>query len=259
MLIAALQMYDWPEVQSRADAYWAVVRDLIRAEGIAAPVALARPADISTPWTDAALVLGQTCGLPYVSGKCGDALVLARPTYAVEGCAEGTYSSAIIAQREGPSDLAAFVGAKAAVNGRGSQSGCNALVDCFQENGLAGHGPIFSSAIITGAHRNSANLVARNEADIAAIDAVAWALHAAYDPGAHGRLKVVAWTRPMPTLPFITGARMRPHADTLRRALAEASATIQGPEVPVGLLDAIDADYDPIRRMAASVMDCALI
>ena len=72
-MIAALQMYDWPEVAARTDAFWDRVAASLSAEGIAAPAALSRPGDLAAAWADPALLLGQSCGLPYVAGRCGGA------------------------------------------------------------------------------------------------------------------------------------------------------------------------------------------
>ena len=80
-MIAALQMYDWPEVQGRTDAFWIRVRAGLEEAGIDAPVALSRPEDLHSPWTRPDLVLGQTCGLPLVLGLTGDATVLGRGIY----------------------------------------------------------------------------------------------------------------------------------------------------------------------------------
>ena len=40
--IAALPMYDWPEVRVEVDAQWAAVRDELRKKGVSAPVSLTR-------------------------------------------------------------------------------------------------------------------------------------------------------------------------------------------------------------------------
>ena len=133
-MIAALQMYDWPEVAAKTDAFWARVAAGLAAEGVAAPPALARPADPAAAWADPALLLGQSCGLPYVSGRCGGALPVARPVYAADGCGVGTYRSALVCRAGEKGPLDAFRGRVAAVNEYGSQSGCNALADAVRRS-----------------------------------------------------------------------------------------------------------------------------
>ncbi len=59
--------------------------------------------------------------------------------------------------------------------------------------------PFFAAAVISGSHRESARLVARGEADLAALDAVAWALLRAHEPETAARLVVLDRTGPCPS------------------------------------------------------------
>lgn len=243
-------MYDWPEVQGHTDAFWAAVRQALPST-LDAPAHLSRPDDISAPWRDSGLLLGQTCGLPYVSGRCAEAVPVARPVYDVPGARGGLYASALVCRSGAGTQLADFRGATAAINEPGSQSGMNALADAVVDVDARGSGGFFGEILHSGAHRRSATMVADGEADLAAIDAVAWALFGLFEPDRHSRLHVVAWTRPMPALPFITA---RPaHRDDLLAALRAGCRSVSGPGIPVDVLPAGDADYDPIRRMAARV------
>ncbi len=259
-MIAALQMYDWPEVQGRTDAFWARVHDALSEAGIDAPAALSRPERLSQPWTDPGLLIGQTCGLPYVAGRCGDAVLIGRPDYGIEGASGGSYASAIICRREDEGTLADCRGQRAVINEFGSQSGCNALADEVQRMKLDREGPFFGTLELSGAHRSSAQMVADGGADIAAIDAVAWALFQELEPERHARLRVIGWTRAMPALPFITGAVNAPRRAALYDALLAAAlascewAGKPGPVgIPIDMLPAEDADYDPIRKMAERI------
>lgn len=240
-------MYDWPEFSDRTDAFWKRIARRLRDRGIDAPAALTREASASGVRRDPDLILGQTCGLPLIRGEAGEAIPFARPTHAIEGCGPGTYSSILLARKETGAGLGDFRGRRAAVNEPDSQSGCNALKDA-----VAGHSdpdePFFGSILITGAHRASADAVADGRADLCALDAVAWALYRKAEPARAARLDPLLWTRPMPSPPFIASPR---HADAipcLLSALAE-SATGDAPGIPVGVLPASEADYDPIRRM----------
>lgn len=252
-VIAAFQMYDWPEVQDRHDRFWAKVGAALRARAIAAPEALMRPERLSSPWVRDDLLLGQTCGLPYVAGRCGTSAVVARPCFGVEGAAGGTYTSAIICRTEALAPLAAFRGKRAAINEFGSQSGCNALADAVQQAGLDANDPFFGDLVISGAHRNSARMVSEGQADIAAIDAVAWALFAELEPERRAALSVVQWTRAMPALPFITGRAFAARIPDLYDALTGAADPANPVGVPRAMVPATDADYDPIRQMSAQV------
>lgn len=135
--IAALPMYDWPEVRAETDARWAEMRDRLRAVGIAAPERLTRrnadmqpvpggirddkgrviapdPAslppdglDLSTLWRNPALLLSQSCWGPMeVTGLSEHVRVVGQPDYSdVEGGKGAFYSSAIVMRREGRAGL----------------------------------------------------------------------------------------------------------------------------------------------------------
>ena len=256
-MIACLQMYDWPEVHDRFDSFWQRVSASLNARGIAAPKFLSRPDKIASGWRDPDLLLGQTCGLPFVSGRCASAILVAQPDFGVTGAKGGQYSSALVCRADdGAEDLSAFRGRSAAINEYGSQSGCNALADAVLDAGADPVAPFFADVRQSGAHRNSANLVAAGEADIAAIDAVAWALHGEFEGGAHARLRVLQWTRPMPALPFICASRFADHRADLCTALNEvvSSETDWPIPVPRAGVSAVDsAAYDPIRLMSERV------
>lgn len=252
-MIASLQMYDWPESRAANDAFWAHVRTSLRAAGIAAPDVLSRPDDLTLPWRDPALLLGQTCGYPLTLGLAGDTLVVARPVHAAEGCGPGTYRSAFVARREDAlMPLAGFRGRRAAVNEWASQSGFNTFAASLAEGGADARAPFFASTLITGAHRASALAVAAGQADIAAIDCVSWAIFARAEPEAAGCLAVIGWSAEAPTLPFITAPSNAALLPALRAALADAADKAPAdPAVPTGVIPATREDYAPITAMAA--------
>lgn len=129
--IAALPMYDWPEIRAETDALWAGLRDRLRAAGVEAPETLARrnadlpavpggirdaagaviaadPAtlppddlDFAALWRHPSLLLGQTCWGPMETGLADHVQVLGQPSYdGIPGGAGPDYSSAIVMQRE---------------------------------------------------------------------------------------------------------------------------------------------------------------
>ena len=151
-------MYDWPEVERANDAYWRRIADHLVGL-VTTPRALTRGQPFDQIWQDPDLLLAQTCGLPFVSGRCGTAQVIARPDYGIEGATDGIYSSALICRRGAGARLADFRGAIAAINEYGSQSGCNALADAVGETDF------FGAVLVTGAHRLSARAVAAGDAD----------------------------------------------------------------------------------------------
>lgn len=125
--VAALPMYDWPEVRSQTDAEWVRLRDGLRAGGVNAPERLVRsnadlpavpggirdasgeiiapdPAtlpsdelDYPTLWRHPALLFGQTCWGPMELGLAQHVQVVGQPDYsAYEGGEGAFYSSAIV-------------------------------------------------------------------------------------------------------------------------------------------------------------------
>lgn len=215
-MIAALPMYDRPEIRGATDALWAAIRDALRAEGLAAPDTLLRGADPWAIWRDPALVLAQTCGLPYRAQLHGSVRLVATPDYALPGCAPGHYNSVVIARG---ADLPQRP--RIAINDALSQSGWAALQAWASARDLA-LGPVS----VTGAHAASARAVAQGAADLAAIDAQTWRLLVRFDH-ADPALEI-ARTAPTPGLPLITAMAHDPAP--LRAALDHAIASLP-PEV----------------------------
>lgn len=220
-MIAALPMYDRPEIRGATDALWAAIRDALRKAGLAAPDALLRGADPWAIWRDPALVLAQTCGLPYRSRLHGAVRLVATPDYALPGCAPGHYNSVVIAR---DADLPKHP--RIAINDPLSQSGWAALQAWVSARDLA-LGPV----TVTGAHAASARAVAEGSADLAAIDAQTWRQLVRFDH-ADPALEI-ARTDPTPGLPLITAMAHDPAP--IREALAQALASLP-PDIP-GALD----------------------
>lgn len=251
-MIAAIQMYDWPEFHAANDAFWTRVAQALNDHGIAAPSSLSRPADLYAPWPDPALVLGQTCGLPYVAGRCGAAILVGRPDYGLPGASGGTYHSVLVARHNAADDIAGFRGLVAAINDWGSQSGCNALADAALT--ASGALPFFSDVVQSGGHRTSTEMVADGHADIAAIDAVSWAMFQRVDPDRAARLKSVGHTRTTSALPFITAAAFKDSRQIILSALKEACTPPSDvPGLPVAMVSVTDDDYDATRAMARRI------
>ena len=253
-MIAALQMYDWDEVQGRTDAFWAKAVENLVAERRDPPRALSRPRDMSAPWRDPSLYLAQTCGLPFVSGRCADANILARADYGVEGARDGRYASVLICRADADGEtLTDFRGQVVAINDYGSQSGCNALADTVLD-AWDDRAPLFGKSVQSGSHRASATMVADGKADVAAIDPVSWSLFTELDPDRHARLRVFAHSRETPSLPFITASDDPDLQTDLWHALSHAAENAAAaPGIPRHILPAKADDYVPIRMMAQRV------
>jgi ABC-type phosphate/phosphonate transport system substrate-binding protein len=202
-VIAALGMYDRVEAQASNDRFWALIRDGLRARGIAAPESLTRGAGAYwDAWQSPDLVLSQTCGFPYRARLHGKVTLVGTPDFGVEGCPPGNYRSVFVARQDDPrSDLTEFDGAGLAFNEDLSQSGWAA-----PQNHAAGLGISLPPRLRSGGHLLSAKAVAEGRAEIAAIDAVTWAMITRWEGFAKG-LKGVGRTDPTPGLPYIAALK----------------------------------------------------
>ncbi|MFN4156039.1 MAG: phosphate/phosphite/phosphonate ABC transporter substrate-binding protein [Paracoccaceae bacterium] len=215
-MIASLGMYDLPGMTAANDALWSHIRDGWRARGLVAPDALTRDEQAYWPaWESPALLLSQTCGLPFRARLHQGVALVGTPDYGVEGCAPGYYRSVLIARSNDPRQTEAeFSTARLAINEPLSQSGWAAIHQHFQTLGLA-----LPPALETGGHHASALAVAEGRADFAAIDAVTWMLLTRHE-GFTRHLRVFAQTCPTPGLPLITAQAGQ--AETLFAAVTEA-------------------------------------
>ena len=219
-MIASLGMYDFGPLVGANDRLWTGIRDRLRDRGIAAPDRLVRGEGAYwQAWEAADLVLSQTCGLPFRTRLQGQVGYVGTPDYGVEGCPPGYYRSVFVARSDDPRQtLAAFDGARFAYNEAMSQSGWAA-----PQNHAATLGIHLPPTLQTGGHRLSAQAVAEGRADIAALDAVTFALLQTDEP-AMARLKELARTEPTPGLPFITARDTDPQP--IFAAVADAIAAL---------------------------------
>lgn len=230
MALASLPMYDLPELRAATDAWWQGLARAFRREGLAdVPDALDRRPDHQQVCLSPDLLFSQTCGYPLTHALAGKVTLLATPCYAVEGCEGADYCSVVIVAADNPAiDMADLRGARCAINGTDSQSGCNApraLVAPIAENGR-----FFGSVSVSGGHQASIGLVASGQADVAAIDCVTHALLARHRPAALAGTRALCRTAAAPNLPYVTRAgadddllaRLR---NGLDRAMADPSLT----------------------------------
>lgn len=223
-MIASLGMYDRPETAAANDRLWARIRDNLRAEGQPAPDALTRGNGAYwDAWNSENLVFSQTCGFPYRALLHVKVALIGTPDYGIAGCLPGHYCSVFVARnhdaREG---LADYSTARFAYNEDLSQSGWAA-----PQNHAASLGFYFQPGLCSGGHLASAKAVAEGRADIAAIDAVTWAMLQRWEPGAKS-LREVARTPPTPGLPYIAART------------ANATALFKAVQTAIGQLDRDD-------------------
>jgi ABC-type phosphate/phosphonate transport system substrate-binding protein len=217
-------MYDFPWTAQALDEVWAFVAGRLRAKRVDAPDRLQRGQPLETQWRDPSLLLGQTCGYPYRHGLAGLVEILATPSFGFDGCEGTNHCSFLIVRGDDPrGDLAAFRGARAAINGRDSNTGMNLFRAALAP--LAGGAPFFADVRVTGAHVASLAAVAVGDSDIAAIDCVTYGLVARHAPERAEGVRILARTPASPTLPFIASLALPETTRALvRETLFEALA-----------------------------------
>jgi ABC-type phosphate/phosphonate transport system substrate-binding protein len=220
-MIAALPMYDGDWVRSATDRLWAMVRDRLRARGIAAPEGLTRHRGLNEIWNQQDLLLGQTCGYPFWKELRRKVELLATPIYGFSGCEGPNHCSFLLAHRDDArTTLAEFRGDRAAVNGFESNTGMNLFRAAVAP--LAQGKPFFADVIETGSHAMSVAAVAEGRADIAAIDCVTYALLARGASQLIAGTKIIGETPSSPGLPFIASRAVAPETRlALRQILRE--------------------------------------
>ena len=229
MAVASLPMYDLPELRAATDAWWQGLARAFRSEGIAdAPDSLDRREAYQDVWLGPELLFSQTCGYPLTHAVAGRVELVATPCYRAEGCEGPGYCSFVIVGADSTAGaIGDLRGARCAINGLDSQSGCNALRSLVAP--AAEGGRFFGSVAITGGHRASLALVASGQADVAAIDCVTLGLLARHRPQALAGTRVLCRTASAPGLPYVT--RAGAGADLLQRLRAGVERAFADPEL----------------------------
>ncbi|MFL6605442.1 MAG: phosphate/phosphite/phosphonate ABC transporter substrate-binding protein [Steroidobacteraceae bacterium] len=218
--IAALPMYDFPQVRGAHDAFWAALAGRLTAAGLDdVPRELTRDLGHRDVWRHPSLLFAQGCEYPLAKSFADQVRLVAAPRYSAPGCEGANYHSAIVVRREEMGSLADLRGRRCVVNEMDSNSGMNLLRAAVAP--LAGRACYFASVTVSGSHRRSAEIVAAGEADLAALDCVSFAHFRRLYPEVVAKLRVLSWTPSSPCLPFIT-ARSTDDATVqlLRSALA---------------------------------------
>ena len=238
----SLPMYDLPELRPALAALWAgLARHLVR-EGVAdVPVALACEEPAAAVWRRSDLLLSQCCGYDLVGAHAGALRPLATPRYAAPGCAGARYRSIVVVAEESPArGLEDLRGGMCAINGWSSHSGMSALRALIAP--LARQGRFFRAIRVSGAHALSLAMVARGEADVAAIDCVVHALLARHRPAALSGTRPLAETADAPAPPLVTRAGARP--DLLARLRAALLSTFEDPALAAARADLLLAGIE---------------
>ena len=201
-MIASLPMYQ--PAGDAVQSFWSKFAALLQASAdCSIPTVLSFPDDLFAHWRSPGLLLSQTCGYPFSTMLFDQVQLVGTFAYAVPGARGIACRSQLVCRTTDPRKaLSAFAGGTVAFNAKDSQSGYNALRALVaQASALR---PFFSQAVESGAHVNSIELVRTGAVDMAAIDAVTWALWQHDNPDHAPALRVFGETDAYPGLPLIT-------------------------------------------------------
>lgn len=254
--LASLAMYvSPPPIAEATAALWSFLSARLEQSGLPdVPAALDATVRYDEAWVHPDLLLGQTCGYPYVKHLRGRVRLVATPAYDLAGC-EGPFKcSFVIVRRDcGIETIEDLRGVKAAINEPGSNSGVNLLRAAIAP--LARNGRFFSSVIETGGHRASIDAVAEGKADVAAIDCVTYGNTLRFDPERLAGIRILTETVKGPGLPFITRAEASDEeVSILRKALQDAIADPSLAQVREtlslkGFVALDDEAYEPLAEL----------
>src|SRR5918994_4527340 len=169
---ASLPMYDLPELRPALDALWTGLARHLAREGVPdVPRALTHGASLDALWSSPDLLFSQCCGYDLLNGYAGALHPLATPCYSAPGCVGPAYASVVVVAESSPaSSLEDLRGSVCAINGWSSHSGMSALRALIAPQSRGGR--FFERIEVSSSHRASLAMVARGEADVAAIDCV---------------------------------------------------------------------------------------
>jgi ABC-type phosphate/phosphonate transport system substrate-binding protein len=245
--IAALPMYDFPELREAHDRLWAALAQRLQALGVSpVPRRLTRGLSHREVWAHPGLLFGQACEYPLSRFFRERLRVVATPRYGAPGCADTDYRSAIVVRADEPAEhLEDLRNRRGIANEADSNSGMNLFRAALAR--FSSGTRFFHSMRFSGSHQRSMELVATGEADVTAIDCVTLAYLQRLQPHLTLRLRVIDWTPTSPCLPFVTSQQTSESTlQALRSALAEVFADrALAPVRDTLLLEGVDLSPDP--------------
>ena len=261
-MIACLDMYNWPESRDAFKGLWRYCRDALLDKGhegrFDAPQDLSpKGEDLAAAAHQGELILGQVCGITFARANHD------QPTYQSLGAfisadgdmPQGYYTSVIIAREENAT-IRSLWDQRFAVNGWTSYSGWYGLRHHLLTTGL---GIDLPDSVISGAHRQSVEMVASGEAAWAAIDHISWGMLQRIDPSLTASVYKIDQTMPVPGLPLVTSHHTpKEIAAVLKSSLKDYMASAEGKAdfAPLGLKGIAEINPDAYAPLRFHAGDC---
>jgi ABC-type phosphate/phosphonate transport system substrate-binding protein len=220
--IAAMPMYDLPELREAHDRLWAALARRLEDAGVTpVPRQLTRSLSHRATWMHPGLLFGQACEYPVSKSFRERLRIIATPRYYAPGCFGSSYRSAIVVRAQASAKcLEDLRDCLCVANEPDSNSGMNLFRAAVAP--LADGAPFFRSVDFSGSHRKSLEVVAAGDADVTAVDCVTLAHLQRHQPQLVSQLRVLDWTPASPCLPFVTSRHTSDDMlEALRTAIAE--------------------------------------
>lgn len=229
MLFVSLPWYDLKETKAPTDALWEHLAGRLRNRGIHnVPDRLRREVSYQEQWTSGKLLFSQACGYDVLLPFRNHLRMIATPVYQAPGCSGPWYSSAVVVREDSRTEhLEDLRGARCVINSRTSHSGMNALRAMVAP--LHCDGKFFTSVRVSSSHEASLEMIARGDADVAAIDGVTYTLFQRHRTQMLSATRVLCHSRRMPAPPFVTSSRTT--CEELQRVQDALFETLEAPEI----------------------------
>ena len=260
--IVNLPWYDFPELKQATDALWSAVREELGSAGLGAlPTELDRELPYLDAWHSPEFLLGQACGYDLIISAQEHLQYVATPCYSAPCSLGPQYRSYVLVRDADPhQSLEDLRGLRCVINQRTSHSGMNTLRSELAPKALQGH--FFSAVLESGAHRASLASLRCGQADVAAIDCVAFALLSRDAPADVEGLRIIHKTLPVPSPPYVTSSATDPQVlELLQQALTSAVArpalAATRRTLMLSSVEVLDpADYDIIQEQKNAADAC---
>ncbi len=214
---AQLPWYDFDFLRDTHQRFWDGVRSRMPKRD-SLPLKIDRTSELDSVLLDSGLLLSQTCGYDLAVRMPVPLQMVYTPVYLAPGCGYGTYRSFLVVRADSAvvsdDDLS---GLRFIANDERSWSGYHCVRERWDE---------FAGIQFSGGHSLSLLCLSEGDADLAAIDCVAWELLRLNEPEALSGFRVIGATSEVPAPPLVT--RMLSSVEEfgdLRRALSETLAS----------------------------------
>lgn len=229
---------------------------------------------IESPWHErfqqvmaGQIQIGWICGYPYVQKMAEPdptLELLALPVMAGERYQNRPiyFSDVVVRQGSRFARFADLRGAAWAYNEVGSQSGYHITRYKLAQMGV--NGDFFGQVVASGAHLQSLQMVLDGEIDASAIDSTVLEMALRYDPALADQIRIIDVLGPSPIPPWIINKSVpEPLRQSIRQTLTQMHQNPIGQKIlaegpMVRFETAVDAHYDPIRRMLQVSQDIHL-